>query len=174
MRITWFGNRCVRINFSSHSFVFYAHEAVSDVANAELIGDAVLIDDDQTGPFVPLNNVARPSTGGRLIDAMDQPEHYLKSNECYILDAPPDERLMITFLGDANREEFDMWKAGAVVLFIGSSQQCMSALDGINEMGVRQLIFAVSDLVNLNMNDLAQKAGKMRLQLLEAGFALEL
>lgn len=174
MRITWFGNRCVRINFSSHSFVFYAHEAVGEVANAELIGDAVLIDDDQTGPFEPLLTQKPAAARGRLIDAMDEPEKYFCGDKSIVMDALPDERLVIRFCGMGSADHLDAWFEGAVVLIVGEYEQCLRMIDENNLAQARQLVLAISDFGAVNMSMLAIACPGIPIQLLENGLALEL
>jgi len=174
MRITWFGNRCFRIKFSTYDFVFFPDEAVAIVSKNELVDMATAINSEVNAPFKALADDKPIVSGGRLIDVMDDPESYLTNGDDFILDALPDERLVIRFLGRSRASLADAWLNQAVVLCAGSAAQCLSALDDLHSARVRQVLFAVSDIENLNMDELIKTAGTLRLQLMEFSFAIEL
>lgn len=174
MRITWFSNRCFRIMFSDREFVFYPEDAMAAVSLNELVGMATVINDDQASPFVPMANFKPRLLSGRLIDVMDQPENYLATAGVFVLDALPDERLVVQFLDSESSDEAETWIDDAVALCVGTNQQCLRALDGLVVKRVRQVLFAISDMENLDVNAIAKQAGSARVQLLEPGLAIEL
>lgn len=174
MRITWFSNRCFRIKFSDRDFVFYPEDAMAGVSMNELVGMATVITDDQVSPFVPMANVKPKVSGGRLIDVMDEPESYLATAGIFVLDALPDERLVIQFLDSVLSGGGEAWIDGAVALCSGTYQQCLAALEQLVGKGVRQVLFAISDMENLDLDAIASRAGRTPVQLLEPNFAIEL
>lgn len=174
MRITWFGGRCFRIKFSENDFVFYPKEARADFNAAALVGDAIVVENASHEMFAPLIASPEISNSGRLIDMMDDPERFLSGEGQFVLDAPPDERLVIKDLSAAVRDEVGSWQNGAVFLGVGSFEQCLAQLNDGSLNTARQLIFAVVDPQALDMDRLAAAAGKMRIQLAEIGLAIEL
>ncbi|WP_299348110.1 hypothetical protein [uncultured Maritalea sp.] len=174
MRIIWFGKRCFRVKFSDKEFVFYPEDAMAHVSANELVGMAIVITENQVSPFQPLMNAEPKMSGGRLIDVMDEPESYLASAGIFVLDALPDERLVIQFLGNEPNREFEAWIDGAVALCAGTYQQCLGALEGLVGKGVRQVLIAISDMENIDVDEIAAKAGGARIQLLEPSLAIEL
>jgi len=174
MRITWFGDKCFRVSFSAREFVFYPEKATYDVSQNELVGLAESVSLKTLGPFGPLVDVEAPASGSRLIDVMDDPETYLADQHAFVMDAQPDERLVMQYLHAGGSPNIESWLAGAVVLFVGKFKDCLSALEGMAGKSGRQVLLAVVDLDDVSIEKLTAKAGSLRVQLLEPGFAVEL
>jgi len=174
MRITWFGDKCFRIKFSAHDFVFFPDEAISNVSKNELVEMASIINAEAYQQFEPFVGAKPKAPGRRLIDVMDEAETYMTDGQDFVMDALPDERLVLRYLGNSTLGAADAWLNEAVVLCVGSAKQSLAALEALQGHGVRQVLLAISDMENLNMDTLAKTAGTLRLQMMEFGFAIEL
>jgi len=174
MRITWFGGRCFRIKFSDKDLVLFPEEAIPDVKSAALLDGAIQVDGASNKLFFPLAETPVAPNSGRLIDVMDDPERYLSGKGAFVMDAPPDERLVIRDLSVEGSNDVGEWQEGAVVLAVGTFALCAAILYENAIQSSRQLIFAVVEPEALDIDVLAAQAGKMRIQLAEIGLAIEL
>ncbi|MGJ8529719.1 hypothetical protein [Maritalea sp.] len=174
MRITWFGSNCFRVAFGDQQFAFYSDHADEGIANAELTANAVIIDDTQLDPFLPYNGELQRVSTGRLIDEMEVANSYFRLGEMFVLDAPPDERLILIAGNKDPLENLSEEIEGAAVLISACFDDVVQRVADLENSGARQLLLAITDQDKLDMSVFTQKAGKLRLQLLERGFAIEL
>ncbi len=175
MRITWFGNNCFRVAFGDQQFAFYPQNAPKDVSISELTATAHMVDEVQAGPFLPYDGQLKRISTGRLIDDMETGNSYFRLEGLYVFDAPPDERLI--FIEEERGDTLNKLSSeikGAVVLISACFEDVLRCVVELRNLNAKQLLLAISDPSNLDMQDLAQNAGKQRLQLLEHGLAIEL
>jgi len=173
MRVTWFGGKSCRVQFGQETFWFQANDPDAQVVTEEAKKAAQLIDDANRGAFIQLDGQMPSGGKARLIDAVDQETQYLFKGTSYILDEPHVERLVLLSKEDLSLIPSD-WFDNAVVALVGSGVQVCALLEKLQNLGVRQVVAAISDLDQLDFSELTRATGRLKLQLLEQGYSIEL